>query len=158
MLLMIIITLLLMFLGVAAFKLSWMFAKIGFMALLVIFLIILCCVDVSAHECTPSDIVMIGKVVQHEAGNQSELGKRLVIDTILNRVDSEGFPNTVEGVIKQPGQYCSPKKYPPDDIYRLVAEELYFRTNPRVLWYRTRKFHTYGVPIVQEGSHYFSGI
>ena len=109
------------------------------------------------HEYTPSDIVSIGKVVYHEADNQSELGKRLVIDTILNRVESDEFPNTIEDVLSQPGQYCNPSKYPPKDYYRLVAEELYFRTNSEVLWYRTKKYHKYGVPIIKEGDHYFSG-
>jgi N-acetylmuramoyl-L-alanine amidase len=109
------------------------------------------------HEYMPSDIVSIGKVVYHEADNQSELGKRLVIDTILNRVESDGFPNTIEEVLSQPGQYCNSSKYPPKDYYRLVAEELYFRTNSEVLWYRTKKYHKYGVPIIKEGDHYFSG-
>ena len=112
---------------------------------------------VKAYEYTADDMVMIGKVVQHEAGNQSELGKRLVIDTIMNRVESDRFPNTVKDVLNQPGQYCNPKKYPPDDMYRLIAEEIYFRTNNDVLWYRTNKYHTYGLPIIQEGAHYFSG-
>ena len=109
------------------------------------------------HEYAPSDIVSIGKVAYHEANNQSELGKRLVIDTILNRVESEWFPNTIEEVLSQPGQYCNPSEYPPKDYYRLVAEELYFRTNSDVLWYRTKKYHTYGIPIIKEGDHYFSG-
>ena len=112
---------------------------------------------VKAYEYTAEEMVMIGKVVQHEAGNQSELGKRLVIDTIMNRVESCKFPNTVKQVLEQPGQYCSPKKLPPDDMYRLIAEEIYFRTNNEVLWYRTNKYHKFGFPLIQEGAHYFSG-
>lgn len=126
--------------------------------LLVIFVgLLLITVPVKAQEYTPSDIVSIGKVAYHEANNQSELGKRLVIDTILNRVESDGFPNTIEEVLRQPGQYCNPSEYPPKDYYRLVAEELYFRTNSDVLWYRTKRYHKYGVPIIKEGDHYFSG-
>ena len=113
--------------------------------------------EVYGYEYTPSDVVLIGKIIEHEASNESELGQRLVIDTILNRVESDRFPNTVEDVLRQPGQYCNPKKYPQDDIYRLIAEEIYFRTNFEVLWYRTRRYHTYGTPIIQEGAHYFSG-
>lgn len=112
---------------------------------------------VYAYEYDPKEIVLIGKVVQHEAGNQSELGKRLVADTILNRVESDAFPNTVYDVIMQPGQYCNPKKLPPNEIYKLVAEEIYSRTNDQVLWYRTKRYHTFGDPIVKEGNHYFSG-
>lgn len=113
--------------------------------------------NVYGYEYTPSDVVLIGKIVEHEAPHESELGKRLVIDTILNRVESDRFPNTVYDVINQPGQYCNPKKYPQDGIYRLVAEEIYFRTNKDVLWYRTKRYHTYGTPLLIEGAHYFSG-
>ena len=128
------------------------------LGLILLIILLLLCGDVAeAKECTPTEIVKIGMVVQHEAGNQSELGKRLVADTILNRVESPDFPNTVEEVLRQPGQYCNPSKYPPNDIYRIVAEEIYSRTNSRVLWYRTKTYHTYGTPILVEGNHYFSG-
>ncbi len=112
--------------------------------------------NVYGYEYTPSDVVLIGKIVEHEAPHESELGKRLVIDTILNRVESDRFPNTVYDVINQPGQYCNPKKYPQDGIYKLIAEEIYFRTNSEVLWYRTKRYHTYGTPLLFEGAHYFS--
>ena len=125
--------------------------------MIVILVLLLLTMDVDAHEYDPADIVLIGKVVQHEAGNQSDLGKRLVCDTILNRVESEKFPNTVYDVINQPGQYCNPSDYPPREMYTLVAEEIYARTNNQVLWYRTKKYHTYGVPVLVEGDHYFSG-
>lgn len=113
--------------------------------------------EVFAYDYSPNEMVMIGKVVQHEAGNQSELGMRLVIDTIMNRVESPDFPNTVEEVLGQKGQYCNPKKYPPRWIYSLIAQEMYNRTNNKVLWYKTKDYHKYGVPIIQEGDHYFSG-
>ena len=119
--------------------------------------LLLTTIPVKANEYDTTGLVKIAKVAYHEANNQSELGKRLVIDTILNRVESDEFPNTIEGVLSQPGQYCNPSKYPPDDYYRLVAEELYFRTNSKVLWYRTKRYHKYGVPIIKEGDHYFSG-
>lgn len=113
--------------------------------------------EVRAYDYSPEEMVMIGKVVQHEAGNQSELGKRLVIDTIMNRVESDKFPNTVKEVIGQKGQYCNPKDYPPRDIYTLIAQEMYNRTNSQVLWYKTKDYHKYGTPIIHEGNHYFSG-
>lgn len=113
--------------------------------------------EVFAYDYSPGEMVMIGKVVQHEAGNQSELGKRLVIDTIMNRVESDQFPNTVKEVLGQKGQYCDPKEYPPKWMYALIAQEMYNRTNDQVLWYKTKGYHKYGTPIIQEGDHYFSG-
>lgn len=124
---------------------------------IVLFLLWLFTKKVDAYEYTTTDIVLIGKLIQHEAAYESELGQRLVIDTVLNRVESEKFPNTVEEVLSQPGQYCNPSEYPPKRVYRLVAEEMRWRTNPDVLWYRTKRYHSYGNPIIKEGAHYFSG-
>ena len=118
---------------------------------------ILYVVRVSAYEYTAEDIVQIGKIVQHECPNESELGKRLVIDTILNRVESDAFPNTVAEVLNQKGQYCNPKKYSPKEVYTLIAQEINDRTDKRVLWFKTNWYHSFGEPIVKEGSHYFSG-
>ena len=140
---------------VLGFKFLYYTWKIALCMILFALIIFVCAAW--GHEYTPSDVVQIGKVVYHEAGNQSELGQRLVADTILNRVESDEFPNSVNGVITQPGQYCNPKKYPPEDIYHIVAEEIYTRTNDRVLWYRTKKYHPYGIPLLVEGDHYFSG-
>ena len=133
----------------------WKWFLIGF-SIGFLFVIIFAHV-VSAYEYTPEEMVMIGKIVEHECPHESELGQRLVIDTIMNRVESEAFPNTVRDVLAQPGQYCNPKKYPPEGIYILIAQEAIARTNPNVLWYRTKKYHSYGRPITQEGGHYFSG-
>lgn len=47
------------------------------------------------------DMRMLAQLVQAEAGNQDLTGKRLVADVVLNRVDSERFPNTIEEVIFQ---------------------------------------------------------
>ena len=126
--------------------------------IIILLIIFSCCgVIAEAHEYSAMDIVSIGKIVEHEAPNESELGKRLVIDTILNRVESDEFPNTVQEVLRQPGQYCNPKKYPPKEVYTLIAEEIYNRTNSSVLWYKTKSFHKYGFPVIKEGNHYFSG-
>lgn len=154
------ITLILMV--IASLLLLRLLFDVGIRAIVAFILILILCaiigaVNVQAHEYQPKDIVDIGKVLWHEAPYESELGKRLVVDTILNRVESDEFPNTVSEVLSQPGQYCNPSKYPPDEIYQLVAEEIYTRTNDRVLWFRTKRYHSFGTPVIKEGSHYFSG-
>ena len=55
------------------------------------------------------DIALIALVTMAEAEGECEQGKRLVIDTILNRMDSEYFPDNIHDVIYQPYQcyyYC----------------------------------------------------
>ncbi len=119
--------------------------------------IIFCQIKAYGYEYTPEEIVLIATVAQSEAGNQTELGRRLVIDCILNRVEAEDFPNSVSSVILQRGQFTSHRLPPPPEVIVWTKEELYSRTNPNVLWFRTKRYSKYGAPILKEGAHYFSG-
>lgn len=97
-----------------------------------------------------------------EAEGESELGKRLVIDTILNRVDHEKFPNSVREVIYFPNAFSCisngriDRCYVTDDICNLVLEELEERTDSEVLYFRGSKYSKYGTPAMKVGNHYFS--
>lgn len=108
------------------------------------------------------DIELIALVTMAEAEGEPEEGKRLVIDTILNRVDSKHFPDTVEGVIYQPSQFTSmwngrvDRCYVMDDICQLVREELVSRANNEVVFFTAGRYSAYGVPMFQVGNHYFS--
>jgi len=50
---------------------------------------------------------LLYKITFAEAGNQEAEGQRAVIEVILNRVLSDNFPNTVEGVLSQPHQFST---------------------------------------------------
>lgn len=108
------------------------------------------------------DINLISIVTMAEAEGECEKGKRLVIDTILNRVDSEFFPDTVSGVIYQPDQFTSmwngrvDKCYVTDDIYQLVIEELESRTNYDVMFFTAGEYGNFGRSMFPIGNHYFS--
>lgn len=108
------------------------------------------------------DIELIALVTMAEAEGECEEGKRLVIDTILNRVDSEHFPNTVYDVIYQPSQFSSMWNGRVDrcevreDICQLVREELDCRTNYDVIFFTAGEYSAYGVPMFQVENHYFS--
>lgn len=109
------------------------------------------------------EIELIALVAMAEAEGESEYGKRLVVDTILNRMDSDYWPDTVNEVIWQPGQYTSmwngriDRCYIRNDIYQLVCEELVSRSNYDVVFFQTDCFSSYGQPLFQEENHYFSG-
>ena len=111
---------------------------------------------------TEEEIRLIALVTMAEAEGEPELGKRLVIDTILNRVDSKHFPNTVKGVVYQSNQFSSvwngriDRCYVRDDIYQLVVEEAESRANQHVIFFRTDYYHPYGTPMFSIGDHYFS--
>lgn len=123
---------------------------------------------VSMEEIGPStdiseeEIELLALITMAEAEGECEEGQRLVIDTVLNRVDSPYFPNTITEVINQPGQFSPMSNgriercYVRDDIYQLVLEELSCRTNTEVVFFRSGHFSEYGVPMFQLGGHYFS--
>ena len=111
---------------------------------------------------TMDDAVLIAKLVLAEAEGEPEMGKRLVIDTVLNRLESEDFPNTVYDVVYQPYHYDPAWDgrielfSELDDTFKLVVDEIQHRTNSEVLYFRTDKFHEFGTPMEQVGNHYFS--
>lgn len=111
---------------------------------------------------TRDNIELIARLAYAEAGNQCELGKRLVIDVILNRLDHENFPKTVEGVINQTNQFSpamsgSMYKYELNhEMVRLVEEELVRRTDSDVIFFRANHYGRYGIPMYRVGGHYFS--
>lgn len=110
------------------------------------------------------EINLIALVTMGEAEGESELGKRLVIDTILNRVDSDGFPDTIVDVIYQPNAFESmwngrlDRCYIMDDICELVREESVQRQNSKVVFFCAYSFSDYGTPLFQIGNHYFSSM
>lgn len=111
---------------------------------------------------TEEEIELIALITMAEAEAEPEYGQRLVIDTILNRVDGEHWPDTITEVICQPNQYTSmwsdriSRCYVRDDIVQLVREELINRTNYEVVFFRTQRYSDYGVPMFKVGHHYFS--
>lgn len=105
-----------------------------------------------------SDIQLIAKAVNAEAGNQDMIGKRLVVDVILNRYYDELFPNTIEDVIFSPGQFSSNienAKYNDSDL-EAVGLELIQRLDSDILYFRTEYFHENHKKAYQHGAHYFS--
>lgn len=113
-------------------------------------------------EMSRGDVELIALVTMAEAEGECEEGKRLVIDTVLNRVDSDYFPDTVYEVIYQPNQFSSMWNGRVDrcevreDICELVYEELESRTNYDVVFFTAGEYSAYGVPMFQVGNHYFS--
>lgn len=125
------------------------------------------CVNPSEPEhkwtITQEDIELIALVTMAEAEGECEYGKRMVIDTILNRLDSDRFPNTVHDVIYSPNQFSCmwngrvDRCYVRDDICDLVVDELMNRTNWETVYFTAGRYSSYGTPLFQIEHHYFSG-
>ena len=119
--------------------------------------------EADTPDISDSDIELLALVTLAEAEGESELGRRLVIDTVLNRVDNKQFPNTISEVIYQKNQFTSMhngrcKRFVVNDETRaLVREELNNRTNTAVLYFTAGKYGKYGTRLFAEGHHYFCG-
>lgn len=111
---------------------------------------------------TDEEIDLIALITMAEAEGECEEGKRLVIDTILNRVDSEYFPDTITDAIYQKNAFESlwngrvDKCYVMEDIRELVIEELQSRLNYDVVFFTAGHYGKYGKPLMQVGNHYFA--
>lgn len=112
-----------------------------------------------------SDIDLLSRITIAEAGNQSELGKRLVIDVVLNRIDSTSWrdDDTIWEVIAHPGQFetYSNGAYTrvalDESINELIVSELKNRTDVDVIYFRTKYYFDCVPELFKEGDHYFSG-
>lgn len=120
--------------------------------------------EVQSYSLTDEEIDLIALVTMAEAEGECEEGQRLVIDTILNRVDSElrYFPDTVYDVVYQKNAFSSmhngrvKRCYVKEEIRQLVIEELQERTNYDVMYFHAKKYGKYGTPMFAVGNHYFS--
>lgn len=110
---------------------------------------------------TDDEINLISLITVGEAEGEEDIGKRLVIDTILNRVDSLYFPNSVSDVIYQESQFSCvwngrlDRCVITDEIRELVISEATKRTNREVIFFTAGEYGKYGVPMFKEGNHYF---
>lgn len=109
------------------------------------------------------DFELMAKTVFAEAKTEDFEGQVAVAEVILNRVESENFPDTVEEVIKQRGAFSSwgngsVEAAPLDDecleaVQDAVNERIF---TDSVVYFREGHFHSFGTPYTVIGHHYFS--
>lgn len=118
--------------------------------------------EIWPYPLTQEEIDLIALITMGEAEGESELGKRLVIDTILNRKDDPAFPDTIHDVIYYPNAFSVvdngrlDRCYVMPEIVELVKEELLERTNYDCVYFCSTGYSKYGTPMFQEDHHYFS--
>lgn len=117
--------------------------------------------DLEAEEYCDS-LEMLAVCVEAEAGNQGLYGKRLVADVILNRVDSETFPDDIVSVISQKNQFATYTDgamdrvtEPSEETIKAVQMELEHRTDPEILFFTAEGYNPYCKPAYRYKDHYF---
>ena len=110
---------------------------------------------------------LLAMCVEAEAGNQGLIGKKYVVDVVLNRVDDPDFPDNITDVILQCGSNGVHQfsvvgdgriwnMTPTDETYQAIKEELEKRTNHEVLFFCSLGYSKYGTDWKKIGDHYFS--
>ncbi len=115
-----------------------------------------------AEELYCDSLELLAICAQAEAGNQPLIGRRMVADVILNRVDDPDWPDTIEGVITQRYQFSSywdggmNRVYEPDELtIKAVQMELKQRSWPGLYYFTAGGYGKYGTPWKKVGDHYF---
>jgi len=117
---------------------------------------------VEINMLTIEEIDLISRVVMAEAEDEPLEGKIYVIDTILNRVDSKHFPNTVYKVIYQPSQFTSMwngrynRCASNNELNELIKDEYKHRKNNEIVFFTADNYGQYGHHSFRVGNHYFS--
>lgn len=111
---------------------------------------------------TEYEIDLISRVVMAEAEGEPLDGKIYVIDTILNRVDSPYFPDTIHDVIYQAHQFSSmwngrfDRCDSNNDLNDLIIKECTDRINNDIVFFTADEYGEYGSPSFSVANHYFS--
>lgn len=121
------------------------------------------CIWTEDISITLDEFRLICTTVYCEAGNQSIETQIMVALTILNRLNSEDFPNTVREVIYQDEQYAVTEWENFEDygwtssVEQAVTYALEVNTYPEdMFFFRTDHYHRFGQPYMQSDELYFS--
>ena len=108
---------------------------------------------------------LLAAVVEAEAGNQDLTGKRLVVDVVLNRVDSPLFPDNIVDVLEQELQFTTMHNgaveeagwHMQEDDYKAVMMEISGeRLDYDIYFFTAGDYNSCGRPAYIHGDHYFS--
>lgn len=110
------------------------------------------------------ELELLAAVVEAEAGNQDMTGKRLVVDVVLNRVDSPLFPDTITEVLEQPGQFSTMWNgaveeagwhMQEDDYTAVMMEVTGVRLDYDIYFFTAGEYNASCKPAYIHGDHFF---
>ena len=110
------------------------------------------------------ELELLAAVVEAEAGNQDMTGKRLVVDVVLNRVDSPLFPDTITEVLEQSGQFSTMWNgavedagwhMQEDDYTAVMMEVTGVRLDYDIYYFTAGEYNASCKPAYIHGDHFF---
>lgn len=124
-----------------------------------------------AHIEDVDEFILLSSITEAES-NRSQTdneGRIMVAICILNRVNDDGFPDTITGVISQSGQFSTCRRHS-DGTYYSVTERTDLSDQavieavrrieageaPAVFWFNCIGYNSWGTPYACIGGNYFS--
>ena len=109
-------------------------------------------------EITDEEVALVARVIMSEASVLDRDAKLMVGATIVNRVRSGRFGNTVTEVVNYPNAYSTQDNGDPtSECYEVAEEVLKNEIFPLDLYYfRANKPHSFGYEYAHIGNTYFS--
>lgn len=107
---------------------------------------------------SPSDYErdVAARVIYAEAGNQGYYGMYLVAETIVNRVLSPLYPNTIDRVCLQPNQYTTINRGVTDGCYQAIDEACKHLEHNITHFCSGGVWPAYGYRVLEYGAHKFT--
>lgn len=105
---------------------------------------------------------LLERCVMAEGGGESYECQRAIACVVINRVLSENYPNSVEGVIKQGGQFSTwpsqiARANATDEVRQAVREALTTAAIPEdVVYFRSDYYHRWATDYCQIDNTWFS--
>lgn len=116
------------------------------------------CYTHGIESITPAEFDLMARVVMSESGVEDFNVQLAVAETILNRVVSDNFPNTIEEVIRQDAQYSiKDNGEPTTSVLEAVQTALEEQTYPGDMYFfRENYYHGFSNDYKKLGNLYFS--
>lgn len=107
-----------------------------------------------SEQYAESDKELIAKVLYAESRGECDEGQQAIVQVILNRVYSTVYPDTIDEVIRQHGQFVIGNRYTEKEMRNVdYVLEFGFDLPLDVMYFGTWQFRQGGV--VKIGNHYF---
>ncbi|WP_158221452.1 cell wall hydrolase [Terribacillus sp. 7520-G] len=123
---------------------------------------------IEQKQYTAEEIELLQKLVQAETSGEDYIGKVAVATVVLNRMESDEFPDSIHDVIMQEGQFQPVssgviwESHPTDETVQAVADALVRRDDMQdIVWFMNPKTATTNwiaetqVQVKQIGNHVF---
>lgn len=116
------------------------------------------------EEIRDGKIELLAQLVEAEAGNQDYIGKCLVADVVLNRIKSDRFPDSIEEVIFEEGQFSCISDGGFDKAGWNISEDSFkaarheymaLEIDYDILFFTAGGYNKYCIPAYKYGDHYF---